>query len=77
MLFGSPLFERCACIQVVQCSLTRVGQKHDGTIKDDPKLNEFAEVAREVDKAKQVPLNDLRKAFVCYWKKNNSWFAIR
>jgi lysophospholipase L1-like esterase len=58
-------------IQVIQCSLTSVGEKHDGTNKDDPKLDEFAEVQREIVKAKNVPLNDLRKAFVEYWKKNN------
>lgn len=61
-----------AGIQVVQCSLTSVGEKHDGTNKDDPKLEEFAEVARQVAKAKQVPLHDLRKAFVAHWKKHNS-----
>jgi lysophospholipase L1-like esterase len=60
-----------AGIQVVQCSLTSVGEKHDGTNKDDPKLDEFAEVAREVANARQVPLNDLRKAFVNHWKKSN------
>jgi lysophospholipase L1-like esterase len=60
-----------ANIQVIQCTLTSVGEKHDGTNKDDPKLEEFAEVEREVAKAKKVPLNDLRKAFVAYWKKNN------
>lgn len=60
-----------AGVQVVQCSLTSVGEKHDGTNKDDPKLNEFAQVEREVAQAKKVPLNDLRKAFVAYWKANN------
>jgi lysophospholipase L1-like esterase len=60
-----------AGIQVVQCTLTSVGEKHDGTNKDDPKLEEFAEVEREVARAKKVPLNDLRKAFVVYWKENN------
>ena len=60
-----------ADIQVIQCSLTSVGEKHDGTNKDDPKLDEFAQVEREVAKAKKVPLNDLRKAFVAHWKKNN------
>jgi lysophospholipase L1-like esterase len=60
-----------AGIQVVQCTLTSVGEKHDGTNKDDLKLDEFARVEREVAKAKNVPLNDLRKAFVAYWKKNN------
>jgi len=58
-------------IQVIQCTLTSVGEKHDGTNKDDPKLDEFAAVQREVVKAKGVPMNDLRKAFVEHWKKNN------
>jgi lysophospholipase L1-like esterase len=60
-----------AGIQVVQCSLTSVGEKHDGTNKDDPKLDEFAQVEREVARAASVPLIDLRKAFVAYWKKHN------
>ncbi len=59
-------------IQVIQCSLTSVGEKHDGTNKDDPNLEAFAQVEREVAAAKKVPLNDLRKAFVGYWKKNNA-----
>ncbi len=59
-------------IQVVLCSLTSVGEKHDGTNKDDPNLDAFAEVARGIAKARNVPLNDLRKAFVEYWKKNNT-----
>lgn len=58
-------------IQVIQCSLTSVGEKHDGTNKDDPNLEAFAQVEREVAAAKKVPLNDLRKAFVAFWKKNN------
>jgi lysophospholipase L1-like esterase len=60
-----------ANIQVVQCTLTSVGEKHDGTNNDDAKLEEFAEVERQVAQAKQVPLNDLRKAFVAHWRKNN------
>ncbi|HKA08311.1 MAG TPA: GDSL-type esterase/lipase family protein [Gemmataceae bacterium] len=58
-------------IQVVQCSLTSVGEKYDGTNKDDPKLEQFAEIERQVAEKKNVPLNDLRRAFVEYWKKNN------
>jgi lysophospholipase L1-like esterase len=60
-----------AGIQVVQCTLTSVGEKHDGTNKDDAKLDGFAAIEREVATAKKVPLNDLRKAFIDYWKKNN------
>jgi len=58
-------------IQVVQCTLTSVGEKHDGTNKDDPKLDEFAAIQREVIKKMNVPMNDMRKAFVEHWKKNN------
>lgn len=58
-------------IQVVQCTLTSVGEKHDGTNKDDPKLEEFAEIQRQIIQAKNVPYNDLRKVFVEHWKKNN------
>jgi isoamyl acetate esterase len=60
-----------AGVQVVQCTLTSVGEKYDGTNKDDPKLDEFAQVEREVAKAKNVPINDLRKAFVAYWMRHN------
>ncbi len=62
---------RGAEIQVIQCSLTSVGEKHDGTNRDDPKLDEFAQIERDVARAKKVPLNDLRKAFVEHWKQNN------
>lgn len=58
-------------IKVIQCTLTSVGEKHDGTNKDDPKLEEFAEIQRQIIKAKQIPGNDLRKAFVTYWKAHN------
>ena len=60
-----------AKIQVVQCTLTSVGEKHDGTNKDDSKLDEFAQIERQVARAKNIPVNDLRKAFVAHWKKNN------
>src|SRR6266849_2115244 len=62
---------RLANISVIQCTLTSVGEKHDGTNRDDPKLEEFAEIERSVAREKKVPLNDLRKAFVAYWKKHN------
>ena len=58
-------------IQVIQCSLTSVGEKHDGTNKDDPQLEEFAQIARQMAETKKVPLNDLRKAFVAHWKAHN------
>jgi isoamyl acetate esterase len=60
-----------AGVQVVQCTLTSVGEKHDGSNKDDAKLEEFAQTEREIAQAKNVPLNDLRKAFVAHWKEHN------
>jgi lysophospholipase L1-like esterase len=62
---------RKAEIRVVQCTCTSVGEKHDGTNQHDKKLEEFAEIARGVAVEKQVPLLDLRKAFVEHWRKHN------
>lgn len=62
---------RASGARVVLCSLTSLGEKHDGTNKIDPKLEEFAQIARDVARETQVPLNDLRKAFVQYWKEHN------
>jgi lysophospholipase L1-like esterase len=62
---------QAAGIQVIQCSLTSVGEKHDGTNAGDEKLEAFAQIARDVAVAKKVPLNDLRKAFVAHWKEHN------
>lgn len=58
-------------IQVIQCTCTSVGEKHDGTNQHDKNLEIFAQMARDVAARKKVPLNDLRKAFVAHWKKNN------
>src|SRR5688572_27430357 len=62
---------RKADARVILCSLTSLGEKHDGSNRIDAKLDEFAAVAREVAREQQVPLNDLRRAFVDYWKKHN------
>ena len=37
----------------------------------DKKLDALADVARGIARDKKLPLNDLRKAFIDYWKKNN------
>src|SRR5262245_43834259 len=58
-------------IQVIQCSLTTVSERWDGKDKFDPQHEAFAQVARDVAKAKNVPLNDLRKAFMSYLKEHN------
>src|SRR5262245_12826766 len=58
--------------RVVLCSLTSLGEKYDGSNRIDKRLDELAEVARAVAKERKIPLNDLRKAFVDYWKKHNT-----
>src|SRR5262245_61073833 len=57
--------------RVVLCSCTSLGEKHDGSNRIDKKLDDLADVARTVAKEQKIPLNDLRKAFVEHWKKNN------
>lgn len=62
---------RNAEVRVVLCSCTSLGEKKDGSNRVDKRLDEFAEIARQVARDKKVPLNDLRKAFQDYWNKNN------
>ena len=57
--------------RVILCSLTSLGEKHDGSNRIDDKLEALAAVARVVAQEQKLPLNDLRKAFVNHWKKNN------
>ena len=58
--------------KVILCSLTSLGEKHDGSNRIDDRLEELAEVARTVAREQDLPLNDLRKAFVAYWKEHNA-----
>src|SRR5262245_7843872 len=60
-----------ADVRVVVCSCTSLGEKHDGSNRIDKKLDDFADVARQVARDKKLPLNDLRQAFKEYWKKHN------
>jgi lysophospholipase L1-like esterase len=62
---------QAAKIQVVQCSLTTVSERHDGKDRFDAQLEAFAQVARDTAKAKKVPLIDLRKAFMNYLREHN------
>ena len=58
-------------IKVVLCSCTCARETYNPDSADDMKLNSFADAARAIAKEKKIPLNDLRKAFIEYWKKNN------
>jgi hypothetical protein len=37
----------------------------------DKKLDALAEVARTIAREKQLPLVDLRRTFIAYWKEHN------
>ncbi len=57
--------------RVVLCSCTCRVEGYNPDNETDKKLDALADAARAVAKEKKVPLNDLRKAFVEYWKKHN------
>jgi len=57
--------------QVVLCSCTCRVEGYNPEDPMDKKLDALADVARALAKEKKLPLNDLRKAFIEYWKKNN------
>jgi isoamyl acetate esterase len=58
-----------AKVVLCTCTCRREGYKPDDA--QDKKLDAYAEAARMIAKEKKLPLNDLRKAFIDYWKKNN------
>jgi lysophospholipase L1-like esterase len=57
--------------QVILCSCTCRVEGYNATDATDKKLDALADVARTITKEKKLPLNDLRKAFIDYWKVNN------
>ena len=57
--------------QVVLCSCTCRVEGYNDADATDKKLDALADVARTITKEKKLPLNDLRKAFIEYWKINN------
>jgi lysophospholipase L1-like esterase len=76
--FRSQLLEligklEAAGARVIQCTCTcRLEGYNPGNEKGmDRKLDALAEVARGIAREKKLPLVDLRKAFLEYWKKHN------
>src|SRR5262245_7105899 len=57
--------------KVVLCSCTCRVEGYNPDNAMDKKLDALADVARSITKEKKIPLNDLRKAFIDYWKKHN------
>jgi isoamyl acetate esterase len=58
--------------RVVLCTPTVIGEKKGGANKQDPMLDEYAEVSRKVAAETKSQLCDLRKAFVDHLTKNNA-----
>ena len=57
--------------KVIQCTCTCRIEGYDPENPMDKKLDALAEVARRIASEKQLPLVDLRKAFIDYWKDHN------
>jgi lysophospholipase L1-like esterase len=57
--------------QVIQCTCTCRREGYDPSDVLDWKLDALAELARAIAKEKKLPLVDLRKAFLAYWKEHN------
>jgi lysophospholipase L1-like esterase len=75
--FEAGLKEVIAKIQkaganVILCTPTVIGEKNDGSNRNDSKLDEYADVSRRVAREMKIPLCDLRKAFIAYLKEHNS-----
>jgi len=75
-LFKAQLEELIGKLQqggarVIQCTCTCRIEGYDPDNAMDKKLDALAEVARLIAMEKQLPLVDLRKAFIEYWKTNN------
>ena len=75
-LFKAQLEELIGKLQqggarVIQCTCTCRIEGHSPENAMDKKLDALAGAARAIAREKQLPLVDLRKAFIDYWKANN------
>ena len=57
--------------RVVLCTPTVIGEKKEGANSLDAKLDQYADISRKVAKELELPLCDLRKAFVTEIGANN------
>jgi len=57
--------------RVILCTPSVIGEKTDGSNKQDKMLAEYAEISRGVAKAEGLTLCDLNAAFTAYLKENN------
>lgn len=57
--------------RVILCTPTVIGEKTDGSNKQDKMLGEYSELSRKVAAETSVELCDLNKAFAAYLKEHN------
>lgn len=57
--------------RVVLCTPSVIGEKTDGSNRNDAKLDEYSEVSRSAARELKLPVCDLRKAFLAYLKEHN------
>ena len=53
------------------CTPTMIGEKKDGGNSLDKRLDEYADLSRNLAKELKLPLCDLRKAFLDHLKNHN------
>ncbi len=58
-------------IRVIACTPACIGERHPGENQMDGELDRFSEIIRNLAREKNIPLCDLRKAFLEYSAKNN------
>lgn len=63
--------------KVVLCTPTVIGEKNAGANPLDAKLDQYADISRKVAREQNIPLCDLRKAFVDHLASNNAKNADR
>ncbi len=59
-------------IRVVVCTPSVIGERNDFSNEQDGDLNHYSNIIRNIAKESNLPVVDLRKAFVEYEKANNS-----
>jgi lysophospholipase L1-like esterase len=62
---------RAANIRVVLCTPAAIGEKTDMTNQQDGDLNQYSQFIRDLAKRQNLPIVDLRRAFLEYDLKNN------
>jgi isoamyl acetate esterase len=62
---------QAANAKVIVCTPAVIGEKTDHSNQQDGDLNKFSQLIRDIAKKQNLPLCDLRKAFLDYNLKNN------